>query len=63
MKNVQLYINGFSVLNDLFFAMSGACCDQLSYKNHPDSLYTDVGFAIDWNVRKTLLEFLYEHKY
>lgn len=63
MKNVQGYITELPVLNDLFFAMSGACWDQLSYKNHPDSLYIDVGFAIDWNVRKTLLEFLYEHKY
>jgi hypothetical protein len=63
MENLKNHITGFSVLNDLFFAMSGACCDHLSYKSHPDSLHTDVWFVVDWNVRKTLLEFLYERKY
>jgi len=63
MKNVQEHITGFSVLNDLLFAINGDCLDNLSYKSHPDSLHTDVWFAVDWNVRKTLLEFLYERKY
>ena len=34
--------------------MSGACLDRLSAKGQPESLHTDVWYAVDWQVRRAI---------
>ncbi len=54
MMNIENEITGSVILNDLLYAMSGACLDRLSAKGHPDNLHTDVWYPVDWQVRTAI---------
>ena len=54
MKNIENEITGSFILNDLLYAMRGACLDRLSYKSHPDQIHTDVWYPVDWQVRTAI---------
>ena len=54
MMNIENEITGSFILNDLLYAMSGACLDRLSYKGHPDNLHADVWYPVDWQVRTAI---------
>jgi len=54
MMNIENEITGSFILNDLLYAMSGACLDRLSYKGHPNDLHTEVWYPVDWQVRTAI---------
>jgi len=61
--NIENEITGSFILNDLLYAMSGACLDRLSAKSYPDSLHTDVWYPVDWQVRSAIQNEMREYDY
>ena len=62
MMNIENEITGSFILNDLIYAMSGACLDRLSAKSHPDNLHTDVWYTLDWQVRTAIKNEMREYE-
>ena len=63
MMNIENEITGSFILNDLLYAMSGACLDRLSFNGHPDNLHTDVWYLVDWQVRSAIKNEMIEYDY
>ncbi len=60
--NIENEITGSFILNDLLYAMSGACLDRLSYKGHPNDLHTEVWYPVDWQVRNAIKNEMREYE-
>lgn len=60
--NIENEITVSFILNDLLYAMSGACLDRLSAKGHPDNLHNDVWYAVDWQVRTAIKNEMREYE-
>jgi len=61
--NIKYEIAGSSILNDLLYTFSGVCTDGLSVSNLPDSLYTDVWYPVDFQVRASIISEIREYDY